>query len=172
MDLTLTSFLTTLMISSIIILLLVLLISKIRLNKIFSANIFMGLSVIFLLRLCIPVEFPFTRAIPSAKVLPSIYNFLDSQVVIRGFPITFKHFLMSVWVIGSSFFLIRLGKKIYAIHLLKSIFKRKVQGEYKKIKVAKVDIPISPVVIGLINPLIVIPNITFSSREMQFVLRT
>lgn len=170
MDMTFTSFLTTLILSSVIVLTIVTLIKNARLNKIVSANIFMGLSIIFIVRLFMPVEFFYTYAIPSRTFLPEINQIMGRQISLFHQTVDIKQLIVFIWILGSSVFFVKWIKKLYGIHLVKCVFKQSIKGAYKKIKVATVDEPISPVVIGLIHPLIVIPNIGLSSSELQYIL--
>ncbi|MDU5337330.1 M56 family metallopeptidase [Enterococcus sp.] len=170
MNVTFTSFLTTLLISSLTVLILILLINKLRLNKVISANIFMGLSIIFLLRLFVPVEFFYTHAIPSDTILPRLNEFMSRQVNVLHRNCSVWQLIALIWILGSSLFLIRWVKKLYAMHSLKVMLEKSIIGSYKNIKVVTVDAPLSPVVIGLFDPLIVMPAMNFSSNEKQFVL--
>ncbi|BBM16756.1 hypothetical protein G15_0369 [Enterococcus avium] len=59
---------------------------------------------------------------------------------------------------------------MYIIHSLKKFFSRNICYSYKNIQVAVINTTISPIVIGLKNPLIVLPNINLSEKERYFIL--
>lgn len=170
MDITFTSFITTLIISSSIVLIMVFITSKLHWNKVISANIFIGLSIIFLVRLFIPIEFFFTYAVPSDKILPRVSEMMNKQVNILHCNISIMQGLIFIWILGSCIFFGRWLKSLYVINSLKKIFRRSVIGSYKSVKVATVNWPVSPVVIGLINSIIVIPDMDLSSEEKEFIL--
>ena len=171
MTLSFTSFLSTLLFSSFIVFILVLLLDKIRINKIVSANIFMIFSIIFLIRLCLPVEFFFSLTIPSEYILPTIDHLLHTKLMRTSFiVINLKMLLIFFWIIGGIISLCKFIIKMYSLNLLKIQFRKYISSRYKKRDVAIVDFLISPVVIGLINPLIVVPNLAFTKKEENSIL--
>lgn len=163
--------LSTIMLSSLIMFLQIVFLKRIRLNHYLSASFLMIISIIFIIRLCFPVEFFYTKTLPSDLILPTIDTFINREVFLFfGWQVTFGKILLATWMIGSLFCLVRFCLKLHKIYLLKRIMKSNPSFLYKNRKVVIVEEPISPVVVGFFDPIILIPNLDISSVEKEFIL--
>ena len=124
--------------------------------------IFMGI-IIVLVRLLIPVNFPFTITIPVTYILPEIMNFFLRDF---GNYDLYTYFLIIWWsVAGIKLFL--LIRRHYNIHnIIIQFSKLQKDNEYSRfcekmdnrIEVLIVPIRGSPIILGLIHPKILIPE--------------
>lgn len=163
--------LSTLILSSGIVLFLVLLLKKMQINQLLSATLLMIVSVVFILRLFFPVEYFFTVTIPSDRLLPKIDSLLNKELLLAGSTsFSVENLLIIIWLIGSLFCLIRFFLSLQKVYLLKRILSKKPSFYYKNKKVVTVDQAIPPFVIGLIRPIIVLPELTISEKQKKYIL--
>lgn len=135
------------------------------------------IGILFFIRLIIPVEFGLSITIPSTKLLPSIYNVLNFQLItLDTITITVGNLLISIFLIGAFCKLILLIKKgILLSHYInsKKVTKKEITSSNDKtvivryIKTPKVD---SPSIYGVKRPIIFFPdNMTFTEKELQYI---
>lgn len=142
--------------------------------------IFAGIAVIFL-RMCIPVNFPFTYTIFSRKFLLPLANIAYGQIGKSGY--MFSHVLMLCWLIIAAVKLAKLY--IRSAHLssylnvytvseedqYKSLFAAVKKHSAKPINIAVVPHSISPAISGILHPTIVFPKSykCFTAEELDYI---
>ncbi|MDN6735814.1 MAG: M56 family metallopeptidase, partial [Tetragenococcus koreensis] len=135
------------------------------------------IGILFFIRLIIPVEFGLSITIPSAKLLPPIYNVLNIQLMtLNTIIITVGKLLISIFLIGAFCKLMLLIKKsILLSHYInsKKVTKKEIINSNDKkvivryIKTPKVD---SPSIYGIKRPVIFLPNnMAFTDKELQYI---
>ena len=177
MRLSLSSIFITLIMVMIMGLLLTILLHQKRRYIFFRSDLLIGLSMIILIRLLFPIEFPFTRSIYIGSVMNPIQEFFGIELV-KG--ITILNFFCIVWVIGSIVcFLLYLRR----IRILKQILTA-ISQTAKKCKVSsfiksdslsdypvwETDLISVPMVLGL-KEVILLPKKHFSETELEVILQ-
>ena len=129
--------------------------------------LFIGILVI-LIRMLLPFNFPFTHSIYSYHILPKLMAFTTEPLANSN--LTIQELLVGIWVSISSLLLIRFLLQYRKVHQYLSLFYIQNTAEWKwlfnicskyfakPIKIAIVDKKISPAVIGLFNPTLILPN--------------
>lgn len=143
------------------------------LNKyvLINTKIMVLLSLLFVLILGLPLEFPFTISLPSKVVMPLVYNLLEYNLF-SGFKIL--HFLLILWSTGIVF---NLGRFIYNYRKILNFIKlcsnelicTEIDG--RKIHVLKIDKESSPFVIGLFKPIVILPSLQLTEKDFKFILK-
>lgn len=141
--------------------------------------IFIGITIIFL-RICIPLNFPFTYTLYSTRILPPISNILYTDIGILDYDI-FDVFII-VWIIGAIKKIIALcNQKIRLHNYLKEYEINRdsqygdlfefVQDHYPKgLKIAVVPTAMSPAVSGILHPTLIFPeHCTLSEEEIRYI---
>lgn len=163
--------LSTLAFSSTMILIQIVLLKKMRIDQFLSATFLMIVSLIFIIRLCFPGEFFFTKTLPSKVVLPFLDSVLEKNIFnFRGLTFTTINLLVTIWLIGCVIYFIRFCLIINNVYRIKRLFSKSPTFYFKGKKVIMVDEKISPVVIGFFNPFILLPNLDISDRQREFIL--
>lgn len=163
--------LSTLLLSSTIVFLQIFLLKKLKINYLLSATLLMTASIIFIVRLCFPVEFFFTKTLPSKVILPYIDSILIKNIIVmKGFSISLEDMLLIIWLIGAIICFTRFVLLLFKIHKLKRLLMVNPSFDYRNRRVVLIDEVVSPVVIGFFNPIILLPNLDISERQREFIL--
>lgn len=136
--------------------------------------IFVASSVI-MLRILIPVNFPFTYSIRSAKMMNAIGNIVYIKVTET---INIFHIMQVVWLIGAVIQIIRYilhRKRAYTYIRPYILSAEKVECLFKTFKPDKMQIAcvpenVSPGIFGVIHPTIILPRNMVSSKDLHFIL--
>lgn len=139
-----------------------------------NTKLLINISFLFAFILCLPFEFPFTITVPSKRIMPLIYTLLVFNLY-AGFQVL--DLIMVIWIAGSIISLVRLMIKYY--HLIKFIklcskdLKRWENNFSSKHNyyILRLNIPDAPMVIGLFKPIIILPDLQFSDKELDFIIR-
>lgn len=177
MRLSLSSIFITLIMVMIMGLLLTVLLHQKRRYIFFRSDLLIGLSMIILIRLLFPIEFPFTRSIYIGSVMNPIQEFFGIELV-KG--ITILNFFCIVWVLGSIVcFLLYLRRIRISKQMLTAISqtakKCKVSSFIKSDSLSdypvwETDLISVPMVLGL-KELILLPKKHFSETELEVILQ-
>lgn len=177
MRLSLSSIFITLIMVMIMGLLLTILLHQKRRYIFFRSDLLIGLSMIILIRLLFPIEFPFTRSIYIGSVMNPIQEFFGIELV-KG--ITILNFFCIVWVIGSIVcFLLYLRRVRISKQMLTAISqtakKCKVSSFIKSDSLSdypvwETDLISVPMVLGL-KEVILLPKKHFSETELEVILQ-
>lgn len=140
-----------------------------------------GVIVLILLRMMIPLNFPFTITIPFAEVLPRINIFLNYNI--GNTDIKICHVLIILWLIEAVRRLICMGignrdyRRYLAPFLVKNISEYpdvlELLNEYHVsfMQVYMVPAAISPELFGARNTVLVLPKDMLSKEELLFACR-
>lgn len=139
---------------------------------------------LLLLRIIMPVEFPFTRTIHLHNILPGIYRFLIYKFELFSLSISIMNLLLCLWIAGvlhAGFLFIRRYRDFHRIlyytapiespqvtSILEEIVKKhRSQVDFKVVTMEEI---VSPMITGLFHPTIILPDIRFSDDELRYVL--
>lgn len=150
-------------------------------NYMISIRTLIWVSLIFLIRLIFPFEFPHTITIKSDFLLPNlIYMSRISILNIFHIEITLGKLLLLVWSFGFAVNLFRLwtnNRRFYTyLTLLQTveegtfIIHNKIFRKPVSFKVLQSPNIVSPLVIGFFKPIIVIPSNCLTSLEKGYVI--
>lgn len=142
--------------------------------------IFAGIAVIFL-RMCIPVNFPFTYTIPSRKLLLPLASIVYVDIGKSGYMLS--HILMLFWLVIAAVRLTKLYTRsahlssylnVYTVReedQYKSLFAAVKKHSAKPMNIAVVPQNISPAISGILHPTIIFPKSyeRFTAEEMDYI---
>lgn len=172
MILSATSLIITLVTSSIIALIAMMLVKLINYNKITSSKFLMMISLVFMIRLMFPFEFFFTRSLPSYRVLPALSMALEQNFYTVGNAhFRFFELICFFWLIGSLYFGYKFIFRLRKVSTLKKLADAKRDHSYPQTQIVFVNKPISPCVVGLFNPTIILPNVPLTESEIELILK-
>ncbi|MFI3605829.1 M56 family metallopeptidase [Vagococcus fluvialis] len=150
-----------------------------KIGKYFQAEHLILVYYFIFLRLAFPFEWEWTVSIPSKNLMPLIQNFSSIRLS-SNFDITIGKLLIIIWCVGG---VLRLGVLVKKVFYINSILKKsdnyiQQQSEYsysflsdsvkKRIFVnSNLD---TPVLINMLNPLILIPDISYTKNELKYIL--
>ena len=152
-------------------------------NTVFSVSItkfsIIG-TLIILIRMGIPVNFPFTYSIYSYNFLPSLTEFTTTPIGISRFIIT--DLILAIWGVVSITLLIKLAIQYARMQKYLSYFNIEsnskwyylysfIQSHYnKKVRISIIKKPISPSIFGLFTPTLILPDLGgFTEREIEYI---
>lgn len=185
MNISFSSFMTTILFSSIMMLLLYFL------SKSTQHILKLGIQFIFLymflilLKLLFPIEFSFTHSVYLEKILPTIFQWFNTNIVkIGNFGISLNFILGTIWGIGASFLSVKLivsyYKISYAIKKIKPVNNPllqknldKINKDYKKNKefhLVSSEYISTPFIFGIKTPYIALPEINLEEKEWYYIL--
>ena len=140
--------------------------------------VFIGI-ILILLRMAVPLNFPFTYTLRSEHILPTLIGFLYDTTPFHGWSIL--DILYRIVFIGAVIQLIRLLiSKIRLNNYIKG-FEVKDTAEYHhlyelashyttdNIRIAVLPDTISPAITGLCTPTLLLPDISFTDTELEYV---
>lgn len=144
--------------------------------RFFRIDILMLLILIIILRICIPLELPFTKTIPASLIMNPLSNFLNSSIYKN---IQVIHLLMIVWIVGIVVnlirYIIKLSEANHFCYLIKNHSKHyKVSELLNKENESNFDVYVSsyissPMVLGF-KKNILLPSTDFSKQELECIL--
>lgn len=138
-------------------------------------------SAIIMIRMLIPINFPFTHSIYGTKIMNAIGNILYFDLTEK---LTVFDTFLIIWIFGAFIAIIHYiinRKKVLAFlkaHIL-SIEEVRLSSlnilsnilEQQKIQVACISEDVIPSIFGIIHPIIILPKDSFSSKDLQFILQ-
>lgn len=141
--------------------------------------LFLGILII-LIRMLLPLNFPFTHSIYSYHILPKIMEFTTKPLTTSG--LTVQNLFVGIWTCVGSLLLIRFLIQYWRVHQYLSLFYIQNNNEWnwlfkicnsyfkKPIKIAIIDKSISPAIVGLFNPTLILPNIKYyTNEEVEYI---
>lgn len=181
MSLTFTSFLTACVSSSLLILFLAkLVISPSPKACSISPEVALICVVLVVLRALLPYEFFYTRTIKSLTFMPLLMSVGKIHIVNQYFNIKIIQLLFAMWIMVAGIKLVILINKQYNVeniinslpsskrtHIMQAILDN--MGIDKKIKLIEIPGLVSPALIGLKDPKIIIPK-NISDDDLYYVL--
>lgn len=151
------------------------LMKRISKKSMVSARILNLISLLFILRMLLPVEYFYTISIYSKVIFPYVRNILIADI-----PFINTSLMMLFCILWVSVSLVKLAKLIKDFIKLKRIvnysysvdfFYKILPDNFQKHNVRVLPEIKSPCVIGLINPTILLPNIFFTETELTYLLK-
>lgn len=148
------------------------LIRRRRLLKKAGPRALLSLHLLGAVRLVFPVEFPITNVIPFGMVLNPLVG--DAPVPLKALPV-----LLSVWICGSAFTLIRFSLRYVKLHRRLSSYRTTVTGTHLLnqavgktvvVRVVLSPIPTVPYVFGLRKPVMVLSRSACPIAELRDVM--
>lgn len=142
--------------------------------------------VFILFRLLIPIESPITNSIPINHIYPNLYILLKASFYTNSLiQINILAMLKAIWLLGAAYFLAKVVQAYFRINKnVKSCKEYIVQpidsivGEILSKYRLKKDFRIvvdgcikTPYVFGIFKPYIVLPPLTFTEKELFFILK-
>lgn len=130
--------------------------------------------ILFILRLLLPFEFPYTITLPSFFIFTSIMNVLNLNIPIINIQIV--HFLIVIIIIGAIYKLNRFIADHYALNqftksLSNSNSQKIIHNNNKTIQVISSPLVCTPCLIGLIKPKILIPKASYTDHEIDYIIK-
>ncbi|WP_312279995.1 M56 family metallopeptidase [Oscillibacter sp.] len=133
-------------------------------------------------RLLFPLEFPHTLVLRDTVLMPFLVSILRGEVFSQtGVGITYGQLILAVWGAGTSLYLailigsmIRQQKRISRLCFSQSKQYNRILHELQggdRCKILVSEEIASPVLIGLFHPCILMPDVTISDGQAQFVLQ-
>ena len=176
MNLSVSSLIITLIVTTLLILFLHFLLTIKKNYAFFRTDFLTVLVITILLRLLFPVEFPFTITIRSDEVMTTIRDGLMHPFV---YAFTVFDFLFMVWVIGSLIQGIRLLYRMHRIHTLSTHLNRSAELYHIsdfQVSCDQEDYPVYisediqlPMVLGF-QKAIYLPKNSYNPEEIHFIL--
>lgn len=137
-------------------------------------------TLIILIRMSIPLNFPFTYSFQSYQVLPRIMDFTTEDIGSSHLRVDTLIFI--VWFGGALFLLVQLFIRYMRLHHALSalcveserisacLYKISQKYPDKPIRIAFVPYPISPAITGLLHPTLILPDTAnFSDTELEYI---
>ena len=139
------------------------------------------LIVTTVLRLLVPIEFPFTRVVGSTTILRAFFGFIQKQLfILDTWEIQVWHIMLIIWFTVTGIWLaglvlenIRFRKRVTAypdtVSPVVDSFLENAHG-FGRIRVVSSPEIGSPYIGGFINPIIVLTQNNFSDEDLHLVL--
>lgn len=139
-----------------------------------------------LLRLLLPIESPLAQDIPISHIYPDIYIFMKTPFFsIASLKVSVLDILKCIWLIGTIYYGIKVIYSYFSFRKMISNFKDlkeeqaakillKVKREYNKnlsFYIVSDKSINTPIIFGVRNPYIVLPDIVFSDDELYFIIK-
>lgn len=148
-----------------------------RLNdkSLVSPRILKLISIVFICRMLLPFEFFYTITIPSKVVMTFIWDVL--LIDLPFIKINLMTLLYCIWGLVSVYKLIKVIRDYrMLIQMLRlspesSDFMINLPLQYQKYPIKVLPNVTTPCVVGLIKPTIILPNMIFTDKELEYILR-
>lgn len=142
--------------------------------------IFLVLALI-LIRMLLPVNFPFTVTIISYRIMPAVIGVLYRYIGNTGIDV--KGVLIAIWLIGST---LKFGSLIYRqkrYYDLLRPFEVIDMAQYPLLtealeecgasffRVCIIPDNIEPAIVGLLHPILILPEYEFTKKELSYICR-
>lgn len=179
MNLTFGTFITNIFFSSILMLLVAILLKGGKFAHRRTISIYLVCTILCIIRLLLPVEFFFSTSIGDAYVLPIVYSFLKADIIYQEVKVV--DLLLFIWLGGALVKSITIFRKhLYLKELLRLMPEVTFEKVYDilaslgikkgQIKVIQID-TVSPSIIGIVKPIIVLPDLNISDKELYYILK-
>lgn len=133
-------------------------------------------------RLLFPLEFPHTPVLRDTVLMPFLVSILRGEVFSQtGVGITYEQLILLVWGMGTGLYLailigsmIRQEKQFSRMRFTESAQYNRILHELQggdRCKILVSEEIASPVLVGLSHPYILMPDVTISDGQAQFILQ-
>ncbi len=141
-----------------------------------------GAVILVLIKMLVPYEFSFTHTIPSQNILPVIKAIENISIFGK---ITIGSILFFLWIFIAVLFLFLLFRKHSKLKSILDLVPETKESEIlqqvtilcqqnqikAKPKIIRLEINTSPFIVGLRNPILVLPYSQFTKDEISFILQ-
>lgn len=189
MGFSLSSFIASSIAISVLIVILNFIISKTSILLKYGISCIYGFILLILLRGYLPYDFysiNLTTSFYSYNFIPMLKNILSYRLLYIGsYSITLEYCLLAPWTIGSIIFIL---KRIYGyitfrkklceftfvqedkiIKIYTQVFTSLFPHRKSKCQILREDIFSTPAILGFINPIIILPHISYDDNELRFI---
>lgn len=175
MNFSLMSLLTSLFFGTLILVFQRFLLSVTNYRGVVTSRILTIFNFLFMFRLIFPFEFGYTITIVSKNILPAVKDFFNYHLItLFQQEVTVLNVLLLIWGIGSLFKLYTLFwnyMKIKQFVRVTPDYQIKNSSQFQSVHSFKIVEELdSPVVIGLRRPIVLLPKIDFSEKELNYIL--
>jgi beta-lactamase regulating signal transducer with metallopeptidase domain len=139
------------------------------------------ISILVFDKLLLPYEFSFTHTLSSKKILPTI-KLIENLHIFKS--LTVGHVFLYIWLFIAVLFLMCVTFRHWKLIQILSIIPGSTNKEINQLiselcndkqirnkpKVVQLNYDSSPFIVGVRNPIIVIPNFQLSNNENRFIL--
>lgn len=169
LNFSLSSLLISLVIGSILIGLLQLLLHAKKSYSVIRIDFLFVIASVIMIRLFFPLELISTQTILSYKILPILYNGIEAEAItFMQYSLSFQDLFFIIWFVGCSFLFVRLIYKHLRIQRI--IQKLTPQQTTESYKIYRTSIVCSPLVLGVFQPVILLPDAIYSKEEEAHIL--
>lgn len=137
-------------------------------------------TLIILIRMAVPVNFPFTYTIFSYQILPNIIAFATIPII--GNSISIIDMALVAWFFVATILLVKLLIQYIRLHRYLSLYYMKDHSKWnhlftlidrhcnKQFQIALIPEPISPAITGFLKPTLILPDIEgISNEELEYI---
>jgi len=183
LELSFSSILTSVVVGNLLIMALWLILSTNQGVRYVNINFIMVFVILIMIRLFLPFEYSFTNSIASKAVLPPISKLVFHYFAIGSGGFYAYQMLLLIWVTGFFVRLYQVVIQYYKVckdikylpecHGIKSLLNEVLikKKRYVDFKVVKISGLMTPVILGLWHPTIMIPENDYSQEELIYILR-
>ena len=183
LELSFSSILTSVVVGNLLIMALWLILSTNQGVRYVNINFIMVFVILIMIRLFLPFEYGFTNSIASKTVLPPISRLVFHYFAIGSGGFYAYQMLLLIWVTGFFVRLYQVVIQYYKVckdikylpecHGIKSLLNEVLikKKRYVDFKVVKISGLMTPVILGLWHPTIMIPENDYSQEELIYILR-
>lgn len=176
MNFSLMSLITSLFFGTLILVFQRFLLSVTNYRGVVTTRILTIFNFLFMFRLIFPFEFGYTITIASKTILPTIKDFFNYHLItLFQQEVTILHVLFLIWGMGSLFKLYLLFRNYIKIKQFVRVtpdYQIKNRHQFHAVHSFKIVEGLdSPVVIGLRKPIVLLPKIDFSEKELNYILK-
>jgi beta-lactamase regulating signal transducer with metallopeptidase domain len=148
----------------------------------YSTPALMLLLVLGVVRVLLPLDFPFSRVISSYTVLPFIRDSMETDVFPGAGSLQLGWLLLGLWILGAvvvllkSIFTIKRERKLHSQYTAQDNSRIKsialsLGSDVRRLRlVVSADVPV-PFATGILNPRIYLPNLDLPDSDWEFVLK-
>lgn len=182
LDLSFTSILTSVVVGNLLIMALWLILSTNQGIRYVNINFIMVFIMLIMIRLFLPFEYGFTNSIACTVVLPSISKLVYHYFAIGSGGFYGYQILLLIWMTGFFVRLYQIAIQYYKVckdikclpdcHGIKPILNEVIikNKRYVNFKVIKISGLMTPVILGLWHPTIMIPSNDYTQEELIYIL--
>lgn len=176
MNFSLMSLITSLFFGTLILVFQRFLLSVTNYRGVVTTRILTIFNFLFMFRLIFPFEFGYTITIASKTILPTVKDFFNYRLItLFQQEVTILHVLFLIWGMGSLFKLYLLFRNYIKIKQFVRVtpdYQIKNRHQFHAVHSFKIVEGLdSPVVIGLRKPIVLLPKIDFSEKELNYILK-
>lgn len=178
------SILVTVVMSNVFILAFCILSRKTFYVQLLGIPVLLLLLLMIIIRMLLPIEFPFAKVFLSTTFLPRIYSFFSSPLFTNVADINLLTLIDIIWIIGTLIQVLKPIRHYYKLKKSLSFCPDKTDIDQsvllkvasicnlpKQLKMVETSAVSAPLIFGFFKPTVVFPTLNFTSEEQYFILR-